>query len=128
MKDLNEFIKEFGSEDDFKANAFYDKHLDCIRVRTRDCSVIEERLSHIFTMLKSAHSGQDNFVGFTIKGVRHLFEELGMDPKGVFRLTDIINAIVGKYPDQVVKEVREAFVSVEGYKEIEVELKELATA
>jgi hypothetical protein len=84
-KDPSLFIKEFGAEE-FKPLAYYDKHLDCIRVRIRDCSVIEEKLSKIFTVLRASHTDYQTYVGFNIKGVRYLFEQLGLKPEGVFAL------------------------------------------
>ena len=124
LKNSISFIKELGA-DEFKPFAFYDKHLDCIRVRTKDCSVVEERLSRIFTILKAAHpieSSGEQLVGFNIKGVRHLFEEVGLPPEGVFKLVDIISRIVEVYPDAFVKKVREEFIAVLEENEISVEM------
>lgn len=127
LEDSISFIKEFGA-DEFKPFACYDKHLDCIRVRIKDCSVIEERLSHIFTVLKSSHSDLEFFVGFNIKGVRHLFEEVGLPHEGVIKLTDIINAIVKEYPDGFVKMVHEEFKSVIDDNEISVNVELMKAA
>ncbi len=118
------FIKYIGA-DEFKPFAYYDKHLDCIRVRIQDCSVVEERLSRIFTILKAAHpieSGGDQLVGFNIKGIRHLFEQVGLPHEGVFKLVDIISEIVKVYPDTFVKKVREEFIAVLEENEISVEV------
>lgn len=124
--DLSNFIDKFGS-DDFKPFAYYDKHLDCIRVRIRDCSVIEERLSSIFTILKAAHSDYEYYVGFNIKGVRHLLDVLGLPHEGSVRLADIIDGIIKEYPDTFVKMVQEEFrKTIEGDLEVEVDLEDAA--
>ena len=52
--DLNAFMAENLSED-FQPFAYFDKHMDCIRVKIRDCSVTEVRLSRMFTVLKPNH-------------------------------------------------------------------------
>lgn len=119
--DLKLFISEFGA-DEFNPFAHYDKHLDCIRVRIRDCSVVEERLSRIFTVHKAAHADYELSVGFTIKGVRHLFESLGLPAEGVFKLVDIINGIVRVYPDTFVKRVQEEFGGIIEREQIRVEV------
>lgn len=115
------FINEFGSAS-FEPFAIYDKHLDCIRVRIGDCSVIEERRSRIFTVLKPSHSNFNSNVGFNIKGIQHLFKDLGLASAGVFKLADIIDAIVKKYPDTVVKQVIEEFKETIEDKGLEVEV------
>jgi hypothetical protein len=119
--DCKLFIGEFGA-DEFKPFAYYDKHLDCIRVRIRDCSVIEERLSRIFTVLKAAHTEYELPVGFTIKGVRHLLESLQLPAARVYKLTDIIDGIVRVYPDSFVKWVQEEFGRVIEEQQIRVQV------
>ena len=81
---LRDFIAESSSVE-FRPFAYYDKHLDCIRVQTRDCSVVEQRLNRFFTILKpmhpEAHEQLPDYVGLNIKGVLHLFECLGLDAR-----------------------------------------------
>ena len=121
LTDVSSLIKEYG-ENSFQPFASYDKHLDCIRVYTRDCSVFEERLSRIFTVFKAAHSEiNDVYVGFAIKGVRHLFEQIELPADHVYKMTDIINGIVRIYPDMFVKLVREEFHQVINDMNVEVE-------
>ena len=64
----------------FRPMAYYDKHLDCIRVEIRDCSITEHRCGEILTVLEDNHpeNDQGKYVGFTIKGVGHVFEELSL--------------------------------------------------
>jgi hypothetical protein len=120
-KDLSLFIKEFGAGE-FKPFAYYDRHLDCIRVRIRDCSVIEQKLSKIFTVLRAAHADYEVSVGFTIKGIRHLFESIGLPSEGVFALAHIIDQIVRVYPDAFVRRVQEEFGSIIEREQIQVEV------
>jgi hypothetical protein len=84
---------------EFKPFAYYDKHLDCIRVQLRDCSVREERKNKIFTVLRSNHDNAGAFVGCNIKGVRHVFDKIGMEMKGVVTLTILLDAIAKYFPE-----------------------------
>jgi len=120
-----EFISHYGA-DEFTPYAYYDKHLDCIRVRIRDCSTIETRKSRIFTLLRAAHADSELRVGFVIKGVRHLFEELNIPHDGVVKLADIMNQIIKVYPDTVVKLIREEFMQAVDSLEVEMDLDEAA--
>lgn len=107
--DAKSFVQAYGADGAFVPFAYFDKHLDCIRVRIRDCSVIEERLSRIFTIQRTARAEAPITVGFTIKGVRHLFQELELPANGPVKLADIINGIVKLYPDSFVKRIQEEF-------------------
>jgi hypothetical protein len=81
----------------------------------------ETRMSRIFTMVFDAYNPHEA-VGFNIKGVRHLFEEIGLATKGVHRLTEIIDAIVRKYPDAVIDEVKRRFSPIIEDENLEVEV------
>lgn len=87
----------------FSPLAYYDKHLDCIRVEIRDCSVTEIRLDKLFTLLEDNYpeAGQDPYVGFTIKGVQHLFAQLNLPLDGVWKVADLLQEIVTKHPEIV---------------------------
>lgn len=98
-----------GGDGDFRPFAYYDKHLDCIRVQVTDCSFKEERKNRIITVLTANHVEQNSFVGFNIKGVKYLFEEMGLPVSGVIKLTDLIDKLVQFFPDAAVKHVQEAF-------------------
>ena len=76
--------------------AYYDKHLDCLRVMTMDRSVTEERVDGFITLYRCNHRGPFDppYVGFTLKGVGHLFDQVGLDIGGVYRLADIIDRLV----------------------------------
>ncbi len=98
----------------FQPYAYYDKHMDCIRVKILNCSVTETRMSKMFTLLKSNGDSAlaGSHVGFTIKGVAHLFASLGLSLNGVHNVANILNEIVKKMPHSVVKKVAEEFVPV----------------
>lgn len=87
--------------------AFYDKHMDCIRVITHDRSVTEHRLDGFITVLECNNRGRFDplYVGFTIKGVRHLFAQIGMPLDGVYKLAELIDRIVHHQPGSAVAEV-----------------------
>lgn len=122
--DLDQFLAQYLS--DFRPLAYYDKHMDCIRVRILDCSVTEERINRIFTVLRPNHGDLDNIpcVGFTIKGVRHLFEELGLPFQGVLLLSKIIDEIVKKFPAATVKNFTEPLIGRDEIMNLEVNLNE----
>lgn len=96
----------------FQPYAYYDKHMDCIRVKILDCSVTEKRMSSIFTILKANHGLSARNVGFTIKGVAYLFDKFGFEQKGAYDIAKILDEIVRVYPDSVVKKVSEEFSAV----------------
>lgn len=106
---LEGFVASYGKEGDFCPFAYYDKHLDCIRVQLFDCSFTEKRLNRIVTVLHANHHETDKVAGFNIKGVCYLFQEMGMSRTEVYKLTDIIDAIVSFYPDAAIKKVKSLF-------------------
>jgi len=101
---VTKMMTQFFSENPpkgFKPCAYYDKHLDCIRVQVKDCSFTEIRLNKIFTIYQANHMKNIDYVGFSIKGIRHLFEKLNF-PKAKdqpYILADIIDAIVKDDPE-----------------------------
>lgn len=95
-------------DSEFRPFAYYDKHLDCIRVQLMDCSFKEERRNRIVTVLTANHMEQNNFAGFNIKGVRYLFEQMGLQAKGVYKLADLMNSLVQFFPDASIKHVQAA--------------------
>jgi hypothetical protein len=91
----------------FSPVAYYDKHMDCIRVLTHDRSVTEHRIDGMFTVYECNHRGafDPEYVGFSIKGVRHLFDEIGLPLEGVYRLADLIRRIVSHRPGSAMSEL-----------------------
>jgi len=90
----------------FKPFAYFDKHLDCIRVQLHDCSIVEQRQNRIFTVLKAAH-GTRSIVGVNIKGVRHMVRQMGLDLRACYTLAQIISIVVKAYPEKYVQEIAE---------------------
>ncbi len=107
MKDLGTFMAANLKE--FQPFAYYDKHLDCIRVQIRDCSVCEMRLSGLITILQANHSQTIDYVGFSIKGVRHLFETVQQPLEGIMTLVAVFDLLVKAYPHSAVKRVIDEF-------------------
>lgn len=106
---------------EFQPFAYYDKHLDCIRVQILDCSVTEERVNKFFTILKPNHLEiSPELVGFNIKGISHLFHDLDLPLTGVVSLTSIIDAIVKKYPEESVDGVARTVKTQNEFDNIEV--------
>lgn len=86
---------------EFQPCAYFDKHLDCIRVQLKDCSFTEIRLNKTFTIYQDNHSNGVEYIGFSIKGVRHLFERLGTAKakENPVILAQIIDEIIKEDPD-----------------------------
>lgn len=92
----------------FRPCAFYDDRLDCIRVVTRDCSVVEERLNDRITVLVDAYHPREGkpddfeYVGFTIKGARLFCRQHGFSTRTI-KMTSLLDALLKEYPDLVVR-------------------------
>src|SRR5271169_4562249 len=93
----------------FQPCAYYDKHLDCIRLKLKEGSYYERRLNKFFTVLLANHTETDEYVGLTIKGVQHLFRNLGLSAKSPLMIAEILDRIIKKYPDGAAKTIEEAF-------------------
>lgn len=117
---------DFGS---FVPVAYYDKHMDCIRVLTRDRSVTEHRLDGFFTVYECNHRGKfdPQYIGFAIKGVRHLFERIGLPLEGVYKLAELIDRVVRHQPGSTMSEtLRVIFGKYEDFGDLEIDLKDAA--
>lgn len=93
-------LSDFAEIGEFKPVAYYDPHMDFIRVCTHDASVTELRFDEFLT-LHQCNSRSDTcpeFVGFTLKGIKHLFDELRVPLEGVIPLTALIDQIVKHQP------------------------------
>lgn len=108
--------------------AYYDKHLDCIRVFTHDRSTTELRLSEIFTVYEANHrTGFDpEFVGFSIKGIRKLFHEIGLEIHGAYRLADVFDSLVKKAPGSVSTQSRLLFNQFQNVGDLNLDFAEAA--
>ncbi len=107
-KAMEQIFKDNPSKD-FQPCAYYDKHLDCIRVQIRDCSFTEVRLNRIITIYRANHVENIEYMGFSIKGIRHLFEKLKLPKDVPYILADIINEIVKDDPEGLCDFVQKEF-------------------
>jgi hypothetical protein len=91
---------------EFRPIAYYDKHMDCIRVVTHDRSVTEHRISEFFTLHEPNHRlpFDPDYVGFTIKGIRGLFSDAGIALDGSYKLAEIIDRLVKYRPGSMMSE------------------------
>jgi|SRR5579884_4282453 len=87
--------------------AYYDKHMDCIRVLTHDRSITEHRLDGFLTPCECNHRSEfdPEYVGFVLKGVRHLFARVGLPLDGVYKLAEIIDRIIKHQPESAMARV-----------------------
>lgn len=109
----------------FSPVAYYDKHMDCIRVLTHNRSVTEHRIDGMFTVFECNHRGEfdPEYVGFSIKGVRHLFSEIGLPLEGVYALAEIIRRIITHKPGSAMSELlRIIFKDYESAGDLKVDL------
>lgn len=97
-----------GQSSEFRACAYLDEALDCIRILTRDCSITETRVNRLLTVLEATHPERAGrkCVGFTIKGARHFCENQGLSLSTPIAISKLLDAIIAACPDTVV----EAFV------------------
>ncbi|CAG0973097.1 hypothetical protein ARNL5_01854 [Anaerolineae bacterium] len=124
---LEEFVKSLSnSKGSFSPVAYYDKHMDCIRVQLFDCSFTEERMNKFITVLHANHHEIDKFAGFNIKGIRYLFEQLGLPVSGVHKLTNIVDLLVKHYPDSSTMKVKNLFEPILNHENLQVEFCKLA--
>lgn len=122
----------------FNPCAYYDKHMDCIRIELRDCSVKEVRMNEILTIhLDNAPDvTQPPLVGLTIKGVKHLFTEHNLPLAGIVEITEILNKIASAIEAAIQSEheKRMASQAIDGIRlfarttELKVDLSKLALA
>jgi hypothetical protein len=111
MKDQDEIstlVKEVltGVSGEFRPCAFFDDRLDCIRVITKDCSVLEERINERLTILLNNYDpqpGRKQCVGFTFKGAIHLCKQHGLDLASPIRMSELLDAILESVPEKAVQ-------------------------
>jgi hypothetical protein len=89
----------------FRPCAFFDDRLDCIRVIARDCSVLETRVNQYITVLEDNYypeSGEQRYVGFTIKGARHFCQQHNFDLSAPIEMSALLDAILASFPEVAV--------------------------
>jgi hypothetical protein len=90
----------------FSPVAYFDCHMDCIRIELRDCSITETRINEHITILEDNYPGDRPLVaGLMLKGVRHLFIEWNLPLNGIVHVTSILNEVVKKYPEFAHQEI-----------------------
>lgn len=89
----------------FRPCAFFDDRLDCIRIITKDCSILEERINNRVTILRDLYSplGRKECVGFTIKGAFHFCQQHGWSQSRPIQMSKLLDAIVASAPEQAVR-------------------------
>jgi hypothetical protein len=91
----------------FKPFAFFDPHMDCIRVVTLDRSVTEDRKDDFLTLYKTNHPTHfdSRVCGFCLKGIRHLFDEFEIEAGAELKLADLIDRIVKARPQSTLAKI-----------------------
>lgn len=98
---IEESVKAFLAENKgqtLRPFAYFDKHLDCIRVQIKDCSFKEIRLNKRCTISQANHSPGIEYVGFTLKGIQHLTKNLGLPDDQPVVLASLIDELVKRDP------------------------------
>lgn len=117
------------SMETFRPVAYYDKHMDSLRVLTHDRSVTEHRIDGFFTVHECNHQGPFDpvYAGFTIKGVHHLFEKVGLPLDRVYKLAELIDELVRYQPGSMMSEtLRLIYQDFKATGDLEVDLKDAA--
>ena len=97
----------------FAPVAYYDTHMDCIRVMVSDRSVTEERLDESLTLYRTNHRRpfDREHSGFCLKGVAHLFDDIGLEIGSVATLTEIIDAVAKSRPHSLMSKILSDFAA-----------------
>lgn len=98
------------SNDEFSPYAFYNKHLDKIVFYGKDCSIVSERKNKVFTLLRDAH-GKGEYMGFAIKGVRHMMKSIGLSNNASLTLADFFAKIIETHNDDTMHTIQKQFSS-----------------
>ena len=83
----------------FRPCAWFDAPLDCIRIIVRDCSYSEIRINQFLTLLEEnypATQDEPEYVGFTLKGVKHLCKTHGIPLDAPVKLADIFDLVLSE--------------------------------
>ncbi len=75
--------------------------------KTRNLRQKDHRIDEMFTVFECNHRGtfDPEYIGFSIKGVRNLFDEMDVPLEGVYRLADLIGKIVRHRPGSAMSEL-----------------------
>jgi len=107
QEEITSLVKEAftGGAGTFRPCAFFDDRLDCIRVITKDCSVLEERINDRITILLDLYAPKERkeCIGFTLKGAYHLCQQHGWDKSRPIKMSQFLDAILASVPEKAVK-------------------------
>jgi hypothetical protein len=110
MKTVTEITQQVreaaaGNSRSFRPCAYFDDSLDCIRVITRDCSILETRINQYMTVLEDNYEKADDqkYVGFTVKGARHFCQEHGFDLSVPVNIGKVLDQIFASSPEPAVQ-------------------------
>jgi len=108
LKEVERNVKQAFADGwgDFRPCAYFDERLDCIRVVTRDCSVLETRINPVLTLLEDNYHSESKgkrYVGFTIKGASHFCHEHGISLAVPVNIGKLLDAIAAQFPDTLVQ-------------------------
>lgn len=97
---------------EFAPVAYYDSHMDAIHVMTHDRSVTEVRIDDTFTLHRCNHKSpyDPEYVGFTLKGIHHLFDRVGLSVSGVLTLAEVLDRVVKHRPVSAVSQAMAYFL------------------
>jgi hypothetical protein len=96
----------FAGVGEFRACAFFDERLDCIRIITKDCSVLEERISDRVTILLNLYDpkpGRKECVGFTLKGARHFCHQHALSMVVPLATSTLMDKMLASFPEKAVQ-------------------------
>jgi hypothetical protein len=108
----------------FEPLAYFDKHLDCIRVQIKDCSFTEERVNSFFTLWYMNHVETRECIGFTIKGVVYISEKMGLPKSLPISIADFLDTIV-KYYHKNNTNIKQKVLEISAIDETVAQLKQL---
>lgn len=116
MKPEWDNMETFLSENlqEFRPFAYFDKHLDCVRVKFEDCSVTDVRKNTYITVLKpnrASNGTTGHNAGFTIKGIAHICDAAHIPLKAGLSLVALLDAVLKAFPDAASKGLMEEFLS-----------------
>jgi hypothetical protein len=91
LEEFEAFEKEAGPPG-FVARLWYNPDGDCLVYKSQNVAVVAARVDDILTIYESAVD--DKAIGFKIKGVKHLLQEMGCGAMAVGTATDQAGEIV----------------------------------
>jgi hypothetical protein len=96
---------------EFHPFAYFDDRMDCIRVMILNRSVTEERKDDFLTLYRTNHASvfDPTHCGFCLKGIRHLFNELGLEQGRELKVAKLIDQIVKTHPHSTMAKILDNF-------------------